>query len=132
VLLLHLFSVIVNGEPSDLFGASRGLRLGNPLSPYFFIIMAEGLGRFLKFWVSQSLIHGWQWGNGLPKLSHLQLVDDTSFMGLARLREAESFRQALDTYLDVSGQKVNEHKLSIFFFNTPQVIQRRIANILRF
>lgn len=52
------FSVIVNGEPSNLFGATRGLRQGDPLSPYFFIIMAKGLGRLLNSQVPQGLIHG--------------------------------------------------------------------------
>ncbi|XP_057831111.2 uncharacterized protein LOC131041899 [Cryptomeria japonica] len=126
------FLVIVNGKPSEPFGVSRGLHQGDPLLSYLFIIMVEGLGHFLKFRASQGLIHGWQWGNGLPQISHLQFVDDTTLMGLARIREAESFRYTLDIYIAASGQKVNEHKFSIFFFNTPQTIQRRIADILQF
>ena len=43
------FSVLINGEPTDLFSASRGIRQGDLISPYLFIIMAEGLGRFIKF-----------------------------------------------------------------------------------
>lgn len=46
------FSVLIKGEPSKLFGNSRGLQQGDPLSPYFFVIMVEGLGRFIKFYVN--------------------------------------------------------------------------------
>ena len=126
------FSVLINGEPSELFGASRGLRQGDPLSPYLFIIMAEGLGRFLKAQVQQGIIQGWSWSNNLPSYSHLQFVDDTGLMGMARISEAVNFRTALDIYLKASGQKINEDKSSIYFFNTPQIIQNRIARILRF
>ena len=81
MLLQLLFSVLVNGVPSEPFSASRGLRQGDPISPYLFIILAEGLGHFLKLCVHQGLIHGWKWGASLPPISHLQFVDDTSFMG---------------------------------------------------
>ena len=63
---------------------------------------------------------------------HLQFVDDTGLMGLATINEARNFRMILNTYLKASGQKINEGKSSIYFFNTPQSIQLRIARILRF
>lgn len=53
------FSVLLNGEPTELFGASRGLRQGDPLSPYLFILLAEGLGRIIRAQVASGLIQGW-------------------------------------------------------------------------
>jgi hypothetical protein len=126
------FSVLINGEPTELFSASRGLRQGDPLSPYLFIIMAEGLGRFIKFHPEQGLVQGWKWHNNISAYTHLQFVDDTGLMGLATINEARNFKIILDTYLKASGQQINEGKSSIYFFNTPQPIQRRIARILRF
>ena len=82
--------------------------------------------------MSQNAIQGWQWGNGLPCLSHLQFVDDSALAGLHRIKEAKAFQHALDIYLVASGQKFNENKSSIYFFNTPDSIQQRIVGILRF
>ncbi|XP_057841300.2 uncharacterized protein LOC131050995 [Cryptomeria japonica] len=94
--------------------------------------MVEGPVRFIKSRVSQGLIRGCDWVAGIPKLSHLQFVDDTTLIGLACIQKAESIINLLDVYLATSGQQVIEHKSSIFFFNTLALIQRRIANILRF
>ena len=126
------FSVIINGEPLDFFSASRGLQQGDPLSPSLFIIMVEGVQRFINSQVGQGLIHGWSWNDSLPSYSHLQFMDDTALMGLARVSEAINFGRALDIYLKALGQCINDEKSSIFIFNTPQPIQNRIARILRF
>ena len=82
--------------------------------------------------MSQNSIQGWWWGNGLPTLSHFQFIDGFALVGLARIKEAEAFRHTLDIYLAALGQKVNERKSCIYFFNTPNSIQQRIADILRF
>lgn len=50
------FFVLINGKPSNIFGASSGLQQGDPLFPYLFIDLAEGLGRLIKSHVRQGLI----------------------------------------------------------------------------
>ena len=52
------FSILANGAPSSTFKSSRGLRQGYPLSPYIFILLAEGLGRVLKAWQEEGSIKG--------------------------------------------------------------------------
>lgn len=52
------FAVTINGKSHIQFLPQRGLRLGNPLSPYLFILYAEGLAAMIKKAVDNNIIHG--------------------------------------------------------------------------
>lgn len=58
----------------DRFGPiypGRGLRQGDPISPYLFILVVEGLSTFVNKAVAKGDIHGVQICTGVPKVSHL-------------------------------------------------------------
>lgn len=83
-----VMSILLNGSPSEAFTPSRGLRQGNPLSPFFFILAADGLGRLVKAQVSKEKIKGLHiYGEDIP-VSHQQFVDDIMLYGQATLKEA--------------------------------------------
>lgn len=59
-------------------------------------------------------------------------MDDTTLIGVASIREVTCLRKVLEIYLASSNQQINEDKSNIFFFNTPKLIEQRIANIPHF
>eukprot|EP00253_Pinus_taeda_P033333 PITA_33333 len=71
------FSILVNGLPSEIFNPSRGLRQGDPLSPFLFILMMEGLGRAIKQVKALGKIKGLQLSENGQAMTHQQFVDDT-------------------------------------------------------
>ena len=74
------FSILVSGVPSCPFSASRGIRQGDPLSPFLFVLMADGLGRYIKSVVQDGSLKGLPLHNISPAPSHSQFVDDTLLM----------------------------------------------------
>lgn len=70
------FSVRVNGHFSNAFSPSRGIRQGDPMSPYLFLICAEGLLSMLKYSGPLFLAKGIRVGIHAPWVSHLLFADD--------------------------------------------------------
>ena len=73
------FSVLINGRPRGKFKASRGLRQGNPLSPFLFTLLVDVLSRLLEKAQENNLIKGLCIGQEKVEISHLQFSDDTIF-----------------------------------------------------
>jgi hypothetical protein len=126
------FSILVNGVPSHPFSPSRGIRQGDPLSPFLFIIMAEGLSRSIHAAIASNSLMGLPLHGISPPISHSQFVDDTLMMGSPTVKEAHSFLSILQSFSEASGLDFNKDKSQIFFFNTPAPIQNNISIILGF
>jgi hypothetical protein len=104
-------SVLVNGSPTDEFSLGRGLRQGDPLSPFLFLLAAEGLSVLMKAMVDASLFCGYAVGSGNSVvLSHLQFADDTLLLGEKSWANVRALRAVLILFEAVSGLKVNFHK----------------------
>ena len=65
------YSILVNGEPRGDIRPSRGLRKGDPLSPYLFLLCSEGLNRMLQKIAFDDCIRGFSLCKMGPKISHL-------------------------------------------------------------
>ena len=126
------FSILVNGSPASPFQSSWGIKQGDPLSPFLFIIAAKGLGRILKNLQMENKIKGLTITEELEPQTHQQFVDDTMLMGMSTVKEAHGIKEGLDTFMEAIGLEINKTKSQVYFFNTLKIAKRNILRILGF
>lgn len=126
-------SVLFNEGNLDPFWPSRGIRQGDPLSPYLFILCMEVLGHLIeekcrdKEWIpvkaSRSEI----------AFSHLFFADDLVLFARADGSNCLAVREALDEFCTKSGQSVSESKSRVFFSpNVDRDTREALCDILGF
>eukprot|EP00253_Pinus_taeda_P010385 PITA_10385 len=126
------FSILLNGAPSRLFTPSRGLRQGDSLSPFLFVLMMEGLGRAIKIAKAEGRIQGIKLTLHGAANTHQQFVDNKMLQGLPTVTEAKTIKQILNDFAMAASIEVSLNKSKVFFFNTDISIQRNITRILGF
>ena len=108
-------SVLFNGSALDPFLPTRGIRQGDPLSPYLFILCMEILGAFITEKCEAKLWDPISTSRGDATFSHLFIVDDLVLFAKADVKNYRVARDVLDTFCELSGQKVNAEKSHVFF-----------------
>lgn len=116
------FSILVNGSPSKNFTPSRGLRQEDPLSPFLFILMMEGLSHSIMHAKQVGNIKGLQLSKTGQALTHEKFVDGTMLQGIPKIKEALAYKKTLSDFAMATGMEVNLSKSKIFFFNINIVI----------
>jgi hypothetical protein len=114
------YSILINGKPQGHVVPTRGIRQGDPLSPYFFILCAEALSSLLHQAGRAGEVLEVIMSRGSTRINHLFFADDSLLFCRANLREWGRIQELLAIYEKVLGQKLNRDKTSIFFSrNTP-------------
>lgn len=125
-------AVLINGNLTDFFRPSRGLRQGCPLSPYLFLLCSQALSALLKRSVQLRGIRGLRCARKAPEITHVFFADDTLLFGQADIVTSNLFREILDLYESASGQSINLLKSCITFSpNTPSLLKTQIFSGLR-
>ena len=109
------FEVLVNGGKLDQFKPSKGLRQGDPLSPYLFILGQEVLSRMLDKELRDGNISGVKPSIRGPTITHVMYADDIVLFSKATKNDARRLADCLDKYCSWSGQSINRVKSGIFF-----------------
>jgi hypothetical protein len=114
------FSVRVNGHLSTPFKPTRGIRQGDPISPYLFLLCSEGLSCLLRSIGPVHLSRGVRVGIHAPWISHLLFANDCIVFSEASRRGADRLQEVLRIYSAGSGQLVNKDKSAIFYSSNCQ------------
>ena len=109
------FSVWINGSPEGHIVPERGIRQGDPLSPYLFILYAEVLSHIMNSSMNERSLGGIKIAIQAPAVNHFLFSDDSLFFALANMKAAEKLKKILEVYEAVSGQAINLIKSSIAF-----------------
>lgn len=109
------FSILINGKPFGMITPTRGLRQGDPLSPYLFLLCAEGFISLLPKAENEGRIHGVSICRRAPTISHLLFADDSLPFFQASKKEVQVINEILLSYANASGQCINMEKSSVFY-----------------
>ena len=121
------YQVLFNGQPRGNITPERGLRQGDPLSPFIFILCTEVLVSLLNHVENQGRITGMHISRANPSVSHLLFADNSLIFCKRMPRECDEVMKVLKTYGKVSGQCINFDKSSLLFGkNIPRNVKEAI------
>nr|KAJ0221007.1 hypothetical protein LSAT_V11C200075540 [Lactuca sativa] len=123
-------SVLINGAATSEFSMERGIRQGNPLSPFLFIIATEGLHIAMEEGKEIGIFEGIKLPNHGPSLSHLQYADDVIFLGSWSIENAKNLICILRCFELASGLKINMSKSKIYGFGVQGCELELVARCL--
>ncbi|KAJ9536546.1 hypothetical protein OSB04_un000298 [Centaurea solstitialis] len=126
------FSIALNGESFGNFQGQRGIRQGDPLSPYLFTIIMEGFAMIFKECINEA--SNFQFHHGCQELgiTHLCFADDLFVFTHGDVHSVGVVKKALDVFAMRSGLSPNLQKSDIFFGHVPLDEKTAILDCLAF
>lgn len=92
------YSVRINGILGRQFQPTRGLCQGDPLSPFLFLLCAEGLSALLRLAISKRDLRGLKASRSGPTVSHLLFANDSIIFGDATTEDVKVLQKVFTDY----------------------------------
>ncbi|GKA78598.1 RNA-directed DNA polymerase, eukaryota, reverse transcriptase zinc-binding domain protein, partial [Tanacetum coccineum] len=122
-------SILINGSPTKEFQFFRGLKQGDPLSTFLFILVMESLHISFQRVVDAGLFNGINLSSTV-NLSHLFYTDDAIFIGQWNELNIDTLVRILECFFRASGLRINMSKSKIMGVNVEDAKVKIAANKL--
>ena len=118
------FSNGMNGNLFGFFKATRGLRQGDPLSLYLFILTMKGLsGTMKRAGCSNQFTYHWRCSKN--QITHLSFVDDLMLFFHGDVQYVGIVKDSMDEFMKISGLSINYGKSNLITIGITQKEQAR-------
>ncbi|KAL2225402.1 UNVERIFIED_CONTAM: hypothetical protein Sindi_2965300 [Sesamum indicum] len=126
------FSIGLNGKPHGFFSGARGLRQGDPLSPYLFVLVMEALHLGFLQRIEQDSQFTYHWKCESSKVFQMGFADDLLLFCRADLDSIRVFKEGLDWFVELSGLRLNVQKSHLIISRSAQNLKDQMLDILGF
>ena len=124
------FAILVNRNTKGWIKAYKGLRQGDPFSPFPFTLVTNVLSKLIVREKKRGLFKGFLVGKNRAKVSHLQFANDTIFFCRASFEELHSLKLILLVFGRLLGLRINLNKSTPSGINIRQDQTARLASLL--
>ncbi|GKE02345.1 putative reverse transcriptase domain-containing protein, partial [Tanacetum coccineum] len=126
------FLINVTGDLRGFFKGKRGLRQGDPLSPYLFTLILEVLNPIIKRNIAANPHFKYQWKCNDLKITHLCFADDLMLFCHGDGKSMSILKNSIDEFSSVSGLFPSFPKSTVFFGNVRETCRTKILKVMPF
>ena len=121
----------INGTPTKEFSMERGLRQGDPLSPFLFILAGEVLQLMTSTVCNQGLFKGIHLAQPNRNISLLQFDDEALIFGKWSRKNLVTLTNILSCFHDLSGLRINLSKCNLFGIEVLDAEAKSMAGLIK-
>ncbi|KAL0295155.1 UNVERIFIED_CONTAM: Retrovirus-related Pol polyprotein from type-2 retrotransposable element R2DM [Sesamum radiatum] len=126
------YSVCINGAPHGFFRGARGLRQGDPMSPFLFVLVMEVLTLILRQRIEQNGGFSYHWRCEAVQLFQLSFADDLLLFSKADPNSVQIFKDGLIDFAELSGLQANLQKSHLILSRSAAAYRDSLLAILDF